>query len=92
MVTISDRGSYRVNICPREHGSPHVHVTAPDFIAKVLIEDGTVIAGSLPAPARRRVFRWLAANRDMLTRHWAEITSPGTGPKLPASRTRNAQP
>lgn len=75
MVTIKDQGSYRIAIYPREHGAPHVHIHAPDFHAKVLIEDSTVIAGNLPAPHRRRVLRWVTANRDMLVHKWSEITN-----------------
>ncbi|MCH7943237.1 MAG: DUF4160 domain-containing protein [Proteobacteria bacterium] len=73
MPVIHDQGSYRIIIWPREHGEPHVHVYAAKFSAKVAIKDGRLIVGTLPAPQRRRVLRWIAANRDMLARRWAEI-------------------
>ncbi len=46
-----------------DHAPPHVHAYYGDHEAKVAIGDGSLIAGSLPAAAHRRVRRWVALRK-----------------------------
>ena len=74
MPTITIQPGFTIFIFTDEHGAPHVHVVGNDFNAKVVIENGDIVAGSIPAPHRRRALRWIAANRVTLLDHWAEFT------------------
>ena len=53
-----------------DHPPPHFHVITAEYAAKVAIENGSVIAGSLPKTAYNLVKRWAIINRDELAANW----------------------
>ncbi len=70
MPRIKDFGGFQIWMYFEDENPPHFHVEGPDFSAKLRIDDLTVIAGSLPAMVRRRVRRWVPANRALLNAKW----------------------
>lgn len=73
MPTIKTLPSCRIKIYLVDHKPPHVHVWALGHTAKLRIEDGNLIAGSLPPKTLRAARRWLAANQDFAMQKWREI-------------------
>jgi hypothetical protein len=57
MPTISIFFGFVVQMYWREHPPPHVHVFYQGFEALIAIENGDVIAGSLPPAARCIAYR-----------------------------------
>lgn len=57
----------------QDHNPPHVHVVTDDREARMRIDTGEIIAGSLPTNVARNARRWLAANRDFAMDKWCEI-------------------
>jgi hypothetical protein len=54
----------------REHGVPHFHATYGGETVVVAIENGDVLAGSVPPRAVQLVSEWLALHRDELRDNW----------------------
>jgi hypothetical protein len=54
----------------REHGPPHFHASYQGFEALIAIEDGRVLAGSLPRRALRIVQEWAAGHQEELSANW----------------------
>jgi hypothetical protein len=54
----------------RDHPPPHVHVLYQGFEALIAIENGDVIAGSLPPGALRIVRPWIERRRPELLANW----------------------
>lgn len=57
----------------RDHNPPHVHVRYAEHEALLVIADGTVLAGNLPARPLTEVQAWLAENRQTLLSKWAQL-------------------
>jgi hypothetical protein len=55
----------------REHGVPRFHATYAGETIVVAIETGDVLAGSVPARARRLVQEWAELHREELRRNWS---------------------
>jgi Domain of unknown function (DUF4160) len=53
-----------------DHRPPHFHAIYAGDEAQFKIEDGTVLAGSLPRTASRLVQQWAAAHRAELLADW----------------------
>ena len=51
-------------------GRPHFHARYGDYEATVDIDDGKVLAGDLPARARRLVADWCRENAKALLQNW----------------------
>ncbi len=75
MPTIHRIGSFRITIYPRDHAPAHVHVLAPDFAVKVVIETGEVLPVAGAARGLDAVLMWIEANRPLLMRRWRETRS-----------------
>jgi hypothetical protein len=73
MPVIYRFGGYVIRMYFEDLNPPHVHVVGPDFEALVVIEDGAVIAGALPAKCRGEALGWIAANRALLAEKWEEM-------------------
>ncbi len=74
MPTVARFGNVRVFINTDDHEPPHVHVIGPDYIAKVRIEDGSIIENSGRATsAAREAVAWVGANRERLAMDWQVI-------------------
>lgn len=55
----------------KDHAPPHIHAFHGDDEALVLIRDGSIFAGSLPANKLGPVRAWVAANAAVLLARWA---------------------
>ena len=73
MPTIKTLRGCKLAIYYRDHQPPHVHVNGPGFSAKMRIDSGEIIAGSLPARAARNARRWIARNRAFVEARWRAI-------------------
>jgi hypothetical protein len=73
MPEISAFYGIRIYIQFSDHPPPHVHAYYGDHEAKVAIHDGSIIAGSLPPLARRRVRRWVGLHRAELADAWDRV-------------------
>jgi hypothetical protein len=64
----------RVFINTDDHEPPHVHVLGPGYIAKVRIDDGSIIEHSgRSTSAAREALAWIGANRERLAMEWQSI-------------------
>lgn len=53
-----------------EHNPPHFHVEYANYKASVIIENGTVCAGSLPKRQLKFVLAWAELHKDELMQNW----------------------
>ncbi len=58
-----------------DHPPPHFHARYGEESAKVAIEDGDVIAGSLSGRALRLVREWLDEHREELVSNWERVVN-----------------
>ena len=61
------------------HTLPHLHAKYAEFEASIGIEDGEILAGSLPRKQLRLVQAWIELHRDELLADW-ELASSGEQP------------
>jgi len=52
------------------HHLPHIHVRYQGYKASIAIEDGEVLAGSLPPRPLKLVAAWVELHRDELLADW----------------------
>jgi Domain of unknown function (DUF4160) len=57
----------------QDENPPHVHITGPDFAAKIRLSNGELIAGSAPNRVLREARFWIEENRVQLLRLWREF-------------------
>jgi hypothetical protein len=57
----------------RDHPPPHIHAKGLGYEAKISIETGDVLSGSLPKTRLKRIRAWLDANKDQIAFAWDEI-------------------
>lgn len=55
-----------------DHNPPHFHALLAGQAVQVKIVDLTVLAGSLPPAALRRVLDWAADHQDFLAAAWVK--------------------
>ena len=70
MPTISIFFGFVVQMYWRDHPPPHLHVLYQGYEALIAIEDGEVIAGSLPPGALRIIRPWIERRRRELMVNW----------------------
>ncbi|SLM31432.1 conserved hypothetical protein [Desulfamplus magnetovallimortis] len=58
---------YRDN---RQHHLPHIHVRYQGEEAALAIEDGSILAGSIPSKQLKLVRAWLEIHKDALYVNW----------------------
>ncbi len=61
------------------HNLPHIHVRYSGHKAAVAIEDGSVLAGSLPSKQIKMVQAWIEIHKDELFADW-ELALAGEQP------------
>jgi hypothetical protein len=54
----------------KQHNRPHIHAEFAEFEASIAIDDGTVIAGSLPSSKLKLVQAWVEIHREDLMVDW----------------------
>jgi hypothetical protein len=60
----------------QDHLPPHFHAIYAESEAQVRVNDGTVMAGSLPNTAARLVAEWAALHREELLANWERAQRP----------------
>lgn len=53
-----------------EHNPPHIHAFYGEDVAAVIIQNGEVLEGSLPAKALSLVREWIRMHREELIHMW----------------------
>ncbi len=59
-----------------DHPPPHFHAFYSGDEAVIAIDDGSVIAGSIPTTALRLVREWLGLHRSELEENWYRASRP----------------
>ncbi len=54
----------------KRHSRPHIHAEYGEESATVAIEDGAVLAGTLPPAKMKLVQAWIEIHRDELMADW----------------------
>jgi hypothetical protein len=54
----------------KHHNTPHLHARYAEFEASICIEDGEVLAGSLPRKQLRLVQAWIELHPEELMADW----------------------
>ena len=54
----------------KHHNLPHIHVRYAGQTASLSIDDGSVLAGSLPSKQLKMVQAWIEIHRDELFADW----------------------
>jgi hypothetical protein len=54
----------------KQHNRPHIHAEFAEFEASIAIDDGSVIAGSLPSSKLKLVQAWVEIHREDLMVDW----------------------
>ncbi len=52
------------------HNSPHIHARYQDSNASISIQDGEILAGSLPPKQLKMVLAWIEIHKDELIADW----------------------
>jgi len=63
----------------KHHNLAHIHAKYAEFEASININDGEILAGSLPIKQLRLVQAWIELHRDELLADW-EIATSGENP------------
>jgi hypothetical protein len=53
-----------------DHSPPHIHAVYSGEEAQIRIEDGAILAGSLPKTAERLVRKWTKVRQTELMANW----------------------
>jgi len=54
----------------KRHRCPHIHAEYDEHHASIAIEDGTVLAGSLPSSKTKLVQAWIEIHKEDLIADW----------------------
>ncbi len=71
-----------------DHGEPHIHAFYNEYMVKLTIATGRIVAGDFPAPALRLVREWVTLHRGALTAEWERARRGETIRKVPPLRSR----
>jgi hypothetical protein len=64
MPNIDIINGIKINIYNGDHRPPHIHAEYNEFEVLIVIENGRIYAGGLPARQLREAFDWLAENSE----------------------------
>jgi hypothetical protein len=71
--TIAVVDGVRIVLWPNDHAPPHIHALFGDEEARISIETGECLSGSLPKAKMRAVLAWLGDHRDEAAFAWSEL-------------------
>ncbi|MGR3319350.1 MAG: type II toxin-antitoxin system toxin DhiT [Candidatus Anammoxibacter sp.] len=54
----------------KKHSLPHIHAEYVEYHASIAIEDGGILAGSLPSSKMKLVQAWIEIHREDLMADW----------------------
>ncbi|HCX98927.1 MAG TPA: DUF4160 domain-containing protein [Bacteroidales bacterium] len=64
MPTIENVEGIKIVIHNGEHRPPHIHAIYNEFEVLIEIKTGKIYAGNLPTRQLKKVFDWIAGNKD----------------------------
>jgi Domain of unknown function (DUF4160) len=70
MPTVAIVEGVRIRFYADEHPPPHFHAAYAEFTAQIVIEDLSVLNGSLPPAKLATVRAWAKTRREVLKRTW----------------------
>ena len=73
MPEIKRFGGFKILMFFQDENPPHVHVKGSDFVAKLRLPNGELIAGKAPSKVLREARRWIERNRRELFQLWSEF-------------------
>jgi hypothetical protein len=73
MPEIGRFGGYKLLMFFQDENPPRVHVKGADFVAKIRISNGDLLAGEAPNKVLRRARRWVEGHRAELLAMWDEF-------------------
>ena len=73
MTTMHRARNWMIKVYGFEHGIPHFHVQCPEGRAVVAIENGTLLAGSVPRQALAEAKEWAEAHVAELRAEWRKL-------------------
>ena len=73
MTTPHRTPNWLIKVYGSEHGIPHYRLHSPDERAVVAIEDGAVLAGSVPARTLTEARAWAADHTGDLLAEWRKL-------------------
>ena len=80
MPTIAIIDGVRIVLWPNVHIPPHLHAILGDDEARISIETGECLSGSLPRLKMHNVMTWLDAHGDEVASAWSDLRA-GRPPK-----------
>ena len=83
MPTISWFYGIAIRMFFNDHAPPHFHAFYGRREAKISIETGKVIGGSLPATQRKLVLEWTLRYREQLLADWALVRAERPPERIP---------
>jgi hypothetical protein len=83
MPTISWFNGIAIRMFFNDHAPPHFHAFYGRHEAKVSIETGRIIDGSLPPTQRRLVLEWTLRYRERLVTDWALVRAEQPPERIP---------
>ena len=83
MPTISWFFGISIRMFFNDHAPPHFHAFYGRYEAKVAIETGEIIGGSLPTSQRRLVTEWVLRYREQLLAAWALVRAEQSPERIP---------
>ena len=60
----------------KDHAPPHFHAIYAGHEAQIRVDDGSILAGSLPATAARLVREWAQVRQTELEANWQRAQQP----------------
>jgi hypothetical protein len=83
MPTVSWFYGIAIRMFFNDHAPPHFHAFYGRHEAKVSIETGRIIGGTLPTAQRRLVLEWTMRYRDRLMEDWALVRAERAPERIP---------
>ena len=73
MPEIERFGSFKLLMFFQDENPPHVHIKGSDFVAKVRISNGDIMAGQAPNKVLKQARRWVEEHRSELLTLWDQF-------------------
>jgi hypothetical protein len=73
MPEIERFGSFKLLMFFQDENPPHVHIKGSDFVAKLRISNGDIMAGQAPNKVLKQARRWVEEHRGELLALWDQF-------------------
>jgi len=75
----------------KHHNLPHIHVFYSGHLSSIAIEDGQVLAGSIPSKQLSLVQKWITIHKEELMKDWELAISCQPLFKIPPLTRKDSQ-